>query len=348
MKIDLALFAQQRRPKFGNANPERMLQAFWEWMVRGDDSEQQQEKGGGLASVGLMMRDGKLKSAFGPYRARDLFKVPLNREDGPIWTFERMGATRSTLADGRTLCVGGEHEDYYDPDFCIYNDLVVFGPAGEIEIYGYPEEVFPPTDFHTATLVNEQIILIGRLGYQNARRPGYTPVYSLDVASYRIAEMHTTGGNPGWIFGHDANLGADGIIRISGGENILMEGGKQKIKRSVEEFALDPSSWTWRRTTNRNWFQVSICQEDGRLFVLERNPKPEDLLPSNMEYIVSPCEDWNVARIIVDGVSVSWKVGVSSIELIVEGNLPAEKSRRLAEEVRMRAETVVGSPCIVE
>src|SRR6266536_2106120 len=46
MEIDPALFAQQRRPKFGNANPERMLQAFWEWMVRGDDSEPTKQDGG--------------------------------------------------------------------------------------------------------------------------------------------------------------------------------------------------------------------------------------------------------------------------------------------------------------
>jgi hypothetical protein len=346
MEIDAALFAQQRRPKFGNANPERMRQAFWEWMMRGDDSEPT-EQGGGLSSVDLMMRDGKLKSGFGPYRARDLFKVQLNREDGPIWTFERMGATRSNLADGRILCVGGEHEDSYDPDFCIYNDVVVFGPAGEIEIYGYPEEVFPPTDFHTATFVNGQIIVIGRLGYQNARQPGHTPVYSLDVASYRITEMPTTGEKPGWIFGHDANLGADGSISVRGGQNILLEGGKQKFKRSIEEFALDVSSWCWRRTTNRNWFQASICQEDGGLYVLERHPKPEALLPSSIEYTVSKCEDWNGARIVVDGISVSLKVGVSAIEVVVEGDLPAEKSKRLAEEVRMKAEAIVGSRCIV-
>jgi hypothetical protein len=54
--------------------------------------------------------------------------------------------------------------------------------------------------------------------------------------------MPTTGEKPGWIFGHDANLGADGSISVRGGQNILLEGGKQKIKRSIEEFALDVSS----------------------------------------------------------------------------------------------------------
>jgi len=28
---------------------------------------------------------------------------------------------RNQLPDGRLVSVGGEHEDYYDPDFCIYN-----------------------------------------------------------------------------------------------------------------------------------------------------------------------------------------------------------------------------------
>jgi len=39
----------------------------------------------------------------------------------PIWCFKRVGNTRTRLPDGRIICVGGEHEDFYDPDFCIYN-----------------------------------------------------------------------------------------------------------------------------------------------------------------------------------------------------------------------------------
>ena len=43
----------------------------------------------------------------------------------PVWTFERFGATRTRLPDGRLVCIGGEHEDGYDPDFCIYNGEVI-------------------------------------------------------------------------------------------------------------------------------------------------------------------------------------------------------------------------------
>src|SRR5882762_4205433 len=141
MEISREMFDQQRQPRFGNANPERMTLAFWEWMIRGDETSAT-DREGRLEELGFRMREGKLKSAYGPYRARDLFKIPLHREDGPIWTFDRMGTSRSQLPDGRVICVGGEHEDYYDPDFCIYNDVVVLGPYDQIEIYGYPKEVF--------------------------------------------------------------------------------------------------------------------------------------------------------------------------------------------------------------
>lgn len=170
MQISRELFDRERRPRFGSANPERMQLAFWEWMIRGDESATDDESSV-LGPLGLLMREGKLKSGYGPYRARDLFKVPLDREDGPIWTFDRMGATRTELPDGRVVCIGGEHEDYYDPDFCIYNDVVVLGPGDEIEIYGYPKEVFPPTDFHTANIVGDRIILIGCLGYPTIADP---------------------------------------------------------------------------------------------------------------------------------------------------------------------------------
>src|SRR5262249_19817913 len=51
-----------------------------------------------------------------------------------------------------------------DPDFCIYKDVIVQWPANQIEIYGYPVEVFPPTDFRTATAIDGCIVIVGGLG----------------------------------------------------------------------------------------------------------------------------------------------------------------------------------------
>lgn len=77
--------------------------------------------------------------------------------DEPVWCFHRFGKSITEFPDGRIIEIGGEHEDYYDPDFCIYNDVVVHYGGGRFEIFGYPEEVFPPTDSHSATLVGDVI-----------------------------------------------------------------------------------------------------------------------------------------------------------------------------------------------
>ncbi|WP_162671432.1 hypothetical protein [Gemmata massiliana] len=329
------------------ANPERMHLAFWEWMIRGDDDPLTAE-GGALAQLGLTMRAGVLKSGYGPYRARDLFQVPLNRDDGPIWTFDRMGQTRTELPDGRVICVGGEHEDSYDPDFCIYNDVVVFGPADQIEIYGYPKPVFPPTDFHTASLIGDRVIIIGCLGYPDDRRPGRTPVYALDLSDYRVSEVSVTGAAPGWVFKHEAEATPDGIITIRGGTIIEEREGKRVYRRNVEEFALNTRSGVWQRLTNRNWSQFSVRQEDRGLFVLERSPKREQLFPHAVEYTTEPCEDWSGIRFVVQGVPVSVTVGVSEIDIIVEGELPGEMAGQIAEEVRTNTEVAIQQRCVLQ
>lgn len=86
------------------------------------------------------------------------------------------------MPDGRAVHIGGEHEDYYDPDFFIYNDVTVVGPDGSIKIRGYSRGVFPPTDFHSATLAGDAILIIGRLGYPDQRVAGRTPVCSKKLA----------------------------------------------------------------------------------------------------------------------------------------------------------------------
>jgi hypothetical protein len=156
--------------RFGRANPERMNVEHWVEMVRTGEG----------AYVAAMRHLGD-----------DASKHP-----EPGWCFERFGMTRTRLPDGRVVCVAGEHEDHYDPDFCIYNDVVVIAPDGAVSILGYPEDVFPPTDFHTATLVGKRIILIGSLGYYGRRAFGHTPLYELDLKSFSIRPLEASGDGP--------------------------------------------------------------------------------------------------------------------------------------------------------
>jgi hypothetical protein len=258
-----------------------------------------------------------------------------------------MGATRSQLPDGRVVCIGGEHEDYYDPDFNFYNDVIVLDPIGQIEVYGYPKEIFPPTDFHTATISSDRIVVIGGLGYSGDRRPGHMPVYALDLCQYRFSQIATLGEKPGWIFKHQASYDPKGIITIRGGQVIDERGGQQRFQRNFEDYTLDTTSWAWLSLTSRKWRQFSITQESG-LFILEHKPKPETLLPRNIEHTVVPCKDEEGFRVIVGGVPVGLTVGVRSIDIVIEGAMAEPLVARLAAEIRANTETAIRRACVLE
>lgn len=146
------------------------------------------------------------------------------------------------------FCIAGEHEDWYDPDFCIYNDVIIFGPDDVIAIYAYPLDVFPPTDFHSATQVAGSLFLIGSVGYVDLRRPGTTPVHALDLETMAISRIATSGPEPGWIGHHDAEyIASDNAIVVSGGRVCLGEGENQSFAPLEGHHALSLETMTWSR-----------------------------------------------------------------------------------------------------
>src|SRR5688500_12898926 len=119
-------YERYRLRRFGSTNPERMDNPLWEAAVR---------------------------CQWGAYHIADFFDpdIGYSKRPTPIWTFDRLGMSRTFLDEGLTtgrrnsvLYIAGEHEDFYDPDFCIYNDVIVCHQGGSVEIYGYPPSVFPP------------------------------------------------------------------------------------------------------------------------------------------------------------------------------------------------------------
>ncbi|CAF9921043.1 MAG: hypothetical protein ALECFALPRED_001696 [Alectoria fallacina] len=211
---------------------------------------------------------------------------PLADSEDPVWCFIRFGATRTKLPDGRVVCIGGEHEDGYDPDFCIYNDVVVFETPPKsvppplltpecIKIYGYPVDIFPPTDFHTSTYFadpatgKEWLIIIGGLGYGGQASREQTDVYQLDLTDFSIQRLHTSGIGPiGGTHHHKAELvGGQGqaAIRITTEEVkelVDKEGGKDAVmtEEGEETFAME----NIRESIVSDIGQESTATVDGR------------------------------------------------------------------------------------
>ena len=163
-------FIKWRSPRTVEGNPTRLDNPLWHWLVR---------------------------TRWSAYQANKIFQGPSPFDAGPMWCFDRFGKSETRLPGGRVVHIGGEHEDHYDPDFFIYNDVTTIVGDGGITIHGYPPSVFPPTDFHTATTVDHSIIVIGNLGYSEHRIVGSTPVFRVTIDTLGIDRVDTVGEAPG-------------------------------------------------------------------------------------------------------------------------------------------------------
>jgi hypothetical protein len=230
-EVTQALYGKWRDARRGVVNAGKMNNPVWDWLIR---------------------------TRISAYTANRHFQGPDSLSAGPPWCFARYGQSRTVLPDGRTFFVAGEHEDSYDPDFFIYNDVVVRHPDDTIDVHGYPASDFPPTDFHSATLVGDRLILVGALGYAEDRKPGHTPVLSLDIHSLKIEKIETTGDNPGWIFQHSAVLENDCFL-VRGGEVQDDIGALENI----DDWLLELHSLRWKRLTDRQWPRFEFVRTDG-------------------------------------------------------------------------------------
>src|SRR5262249_33777038 len=84
-------FGRGRARRFGTKNPEQMDDPFWVAMIQAGVSG---------------------------YEARRRFQSAIDVDNGPVWCAKRFGQSLTHLLDGRAIQIGGEHEDFYDPDFC--------------------------------------------------------------------------------------------------------------------------------------------------------------------------------------------------------------------------------------
>lgn len=336
-EVTLEAYLEWRAVRHGVTNPEPMENPVWAWLI---------------------------DTGHSAYLAASLFPTAPPMNEGALWCFDRFGQSTTELPDGRTVLVGGEHEDHYDPDFAIYNDVVVRHGGGRLEIFGYPVGDFPPTDFHSATLVGDRLVLIGNLGYQHRRRAGYTQVLTLDLATFAVAPVSTSGVSPGWLHRHRAELSSDGAaILVSGGR---LHHDDRTMVENIDDWRLELGTWRWQRLTERRWQRWQLTRADegpNRLWQIEqaaraqrydRQPVKSDnlaeltrelgappdlalwerLFRPSMPHQVQPHEhdSYGVVRLLIDGLTVRTAFDLYEVQVTIEGELPAAKAAALVEE----------------
>lgn len=275
----------------------------------------------------------------------------------PDWCFKRNGMSKTAMLDGRVICIGGEHEDWYDPNFCIYNDVVVIRPkadeawvttdSGSVEIYGYPREVFRPTDFHSATLVEGDIFVIGRLGYGPADdpKPVSTPIYALDTTTYRMRTVIASGPSPGMLFDHHAEYEPATIsILVRGGFTYNASRQPEKLPHhGVYRFHIQNNRWELvREHETHSRFEFNVVEPTPHNFI---KAATQSFLPGTVPHRFLGVEDHGVDRyeISVLGVRVRFEDFYTNIRMLVEGELPESVLRTLLDEIRAKLEQTTKS-----
>ena len=95
LNISQADYEAGKRRRYGRRNPEQLDVPFWQAMVQ---------------------------TRLSAWAARAAFDDKGVGE--PVWCNQRFGQTITPLGNGRFVEIGGEHEDWYDVDFCIYNEVI--------------------------------------------------------------------------------------------------------------------------------------------------------------------------------------------------------------------------------
>ena len=318
--LDHAEFLTWRSPRAVNEGPTRLDNPLWRWLVRTGHSA---------------------------YSANKAFDGPSAFEAGPMWCFDRFGKSETTLPDGRVVHIGGEHEDHYDPDFFIYNDVTLVDPDGSIAIHGYACDAFPPTDFHSAILVGDAIFVVGGLGYPEQRVVGHTPVFRLALDTMIITPLETSGEAPGWIHRHSAELTDHGReIVVRGGE--LWLGNDRSMHENIDAWSLDVATGRWTRLSSldwQRWTMVRVDRKPNRLWDVRQELWHRDHAWAGLEsywrhddapdfealaalYRINDAttapeqgSEHNIYRVVIDGISVRFTEDRWAVLAMVEGRL---------------------------
>ncbi len=353
-EVTRALFDEWRAARPGTANPERMTNPVWTWLAR--------------------------ESEIPAFMAAWHF-TGVDDSEHPGWTNRRYGQSTTELPDGRDVAIAGAHESGLDRHGYVYNDVIITAGDGSIEIYGYPRAVFPPTAFHSATLIDDQLYLIGNLGHGEPSH-AHAQVLRLDLRTLAVEQLVSLGTSPGRIGHHTASSSGDGAwITVTGGRCAL-PGWRQRD--NADDYVLDLSTLEWARTTDRQWTQYAIECEGGvarrhdiamLAHLLERGdgerwqrqaasyrarlgyepdlaawrtrfqpPLAHQALPRANDD--DDDDAWRTHRIAIDGIIVRYVDRPRSIEVVIEGSLPAATVALVIEDLRAKLARAARGPCV--
>lgn len=237
---------------------------------------------------------------------------------------------------------------------------MVLRPDGSVKIYGYPVDVFPPTDFHSASLCGDEILILGGLRHPDERDHNDTFVFRLQLSEFSIQRVETHGTSPHWLYDHAAELDSTGRKLVCSGGRVTHKPTGRTLENLVTwEFDLSTNTWSSKATKSfQRWILVRKDESYNELWGIEqvarasRSARKDEFAEKyRLEFAArnhavdaelfearfappfphTPIEatdpygdDHRVHRFAVEGVVVRIVEDMHEIAVTVEGELPSE------------------------
>ncbi len=187
--------------------------------------------------------------------------TPLNVK--PALNFCRAGETCTRLPDGRFIVTGGHIKGQALNDVCITD-------GNKQSWLGYPSHVLPPIYEHTATVLGNELWLIGS-AHIDKTCLYQTPLYRINLNTYQIHKVASRN-SMRQIYGHQTLL-KSGQFVIMGGHIITSDTlGDVLIYDNLDDWTFNPKTLLFTKVKGRLQQLFIIGRKDGLDLTCQKFP----------------------------------------------------------------------------
>lgn len=211
------------------------------------------------------------------YEIKDYFQQKQFHIEEPLWTppHLRLNQSRQSIFKKHifNIAIGGntaatdwkeyDYNDYYNPDFKIYNDVTIRHFDSKYELWNYPEEQFPPVYAHdTVHDKNIDFVYItGGLGSGDRQRKNITEIYQLNLETKDIEHIEALGDSPPCLHNHHTKMWNDDLIEMRDGD--ILKNGKAIKNLYVWYFNLKTKTWLKKDQEIYQHWLITSSNSDG-------------------------------------------------------------------------------------
>lgn len=250
------------------------------------------------------------------------------------------GKSLTNLPDGSTVIIGGVLRG------TVKNTVCVLSPQKQRHFI-YPPHILPPISHHTATVLGNDLWLIGN---RHAGEYGRTPVYRMNLRSYQVVPVASRN-HIGVVYGHKSHV-QNGKIVITGRQIVKETPDGMAVYDNLDDWAFNPQTLRFDKLHERVGRIFAAERADGSALTCGKFPDSLTAPPvphrSHCGKNLQDGKTLGVIQIETDdaaGVRVRYALYPNAVHLYVLGRLPDGVLDCLTQHLCLQLESLENFTC---